>query len=301
LRREVVDNSFSDSEERKPRKKTRRKSSHNSLEDDFIVEDSPKRTKRTITRKRKIKRSETFKETDEEEDGTTRKTKKVKSEIKVKKEEEIKFRKWWEEKEDWRKGEKKNWKWRTLEHNGVFFSTPYEAHGVKMLYDGKEIYLTPEQEEWATYFARYIETDHMHKVQFKNNFFDCWTEILGDDHPIQEFSKCDFSPILRHIKTEQEKRKNRSKPEKEKEKKEKQKIKEKYGFALVDGHKEGVGNFTIEPPGLFLGRGQHPKAGLFKRRVFPEDITINVGEGVDPPPCPLPGHRWGAVVSNHAV
>jgi DNA topoisomerase I len=38
-------------------------------------------------------------------------------------------------------------KWTTLEHNGVIFPPPYKPHGVKMLYNGKPVDLTPEQEE----------------------------------------------------------------------------------------------------------------------------------------------------------
>lgn len=38
-----------------------------------------------------------------------------------------------------------------------------------------------------------------------------------------------------------------------------------------------VGNFRVEPPGLFRGRGEHPKMGMMKRRIHPRDITINIG------------------------
>jgi DNA topoisomerase-1 len=38
-------------------------------------------------------------------------------------------------------------KWTTLVHNGVIFPPPYKPHGVKILYKGKPIDLTPEQEE----------------------------------------------------------------------------------------------------------------------------------------------------------
>lgn len=38
-----------------------------------------------------------------------------------------------------------------------------------------------------------------------------------------------------------------------------------------------VGNFRVEPPGLFRGRGEHPKMGKLKRRIYPRDITINIG------------------------
>jgi DNA topoisomerase-1 len=38
-------------------------------------------------------------------------------------------------------------KWSTLVHNGVLFPPPYKPHGVKMLYNGQPVDLTPEQEE----------------------------------------------------------------------------------------------------------------------------------------------------------
>ena len=43
--------------------------------------------------------------------------------------------------------------------------------------------------------------------------------------------------------------------------------------------REKLANFKIEPPGLFRGRGEHPKMGLLKKRVVPEQIVINIGEG----------------------
>merc|ERR1719187_989126 len=49
-------------------------------------------------------------------------------------------------------------KWTTLDHNGVVFPPPYQPHNVKLLYDGKPLDLTPEQEELATFYAQMIET-----------------------------------------------------------------------------------------------------------------------------------------------
>ena len=37
-----------------------------------------------------------------------------------------------------------------------------------------------------------------------------------------------------------------------------------YVAALVDGRREKTGNFRAEPPGLFRGRGEHPKKGTLK-------------------------------------
>ena len=50
---------------------------------------------------------------------------------------------------------------------------------------------------------------------------------------------------------------------------------QEFGYCMMDGHKEKMGNFKIEPPGLFRGRGDHPKQGCLKRRVQAEDIIIN--------------------------
>eukprot|EP01094_Clydonella_sp_ATCC50884_P017924 TRINITY_DN3211_c0_g2_i1.p1 TRINITY_DN3211_c0_g2~~TRINITY_DN3211_c0_g2_i1.p1 ORF type:complete len:928 (+),score=457.38 TRINITY_DN3211_c0_g2_i1:106-2784(+) len=211
--------------------------------------------------------------------------------------------KWWE---DGVPG-KDQPKWKTLEHNGPVFPPAYEPHGVKMLYDGEPVELTPEQEEVATFYATYLATDHAKNSIFNKNFFDAFKKILnkgrkrGDPHPIRQFSKCDFTPIHEHVMAVREARKARSKEEKEVEKKQNLAIKEKYGFALLDGRREQVGNFRVEPPGLFLGRGKHPKAGMLKARVMPEDVTINISEGARVPECPMAGHAWKEVVHNPDV
>lgn len=54
-----------------------------------------------------------------------------------------------------------------------------------------------------------------------------------------------------------------------------QKIVDEYGYCMLDHHKERIGNFKIEPPGLFRGRGEHPKQGMLKKRIQPEDVIIN--------------------------
>ena len=69
-----------------------------------------------------------------------------------------------------------------------------------------------------------------------------------------------------------------------------------YQFALVDNQREKVGNFRVEPPGLFRGRGEHPKMGKLKARIWPEDITINISKRAPVPPVPDIGdgkkHKW---------
>ena len=58
-----------------------------------------------------------------------------------------------------------------------------------------------------------------------------------------------------------------------------------HRFCLVDGNLQRVGNSMIEPPGLFRGRGDHPKTGCLKLRVMPEQVTINIGEHSPVPKC----------------
>lgn len=53
-------------------------------------------------------------------------------------------------------------------------------------------------------------------------------------------------------------------------------------------------------PGLFRGRGVHPKTGTLKKRVFPEQVTINIGKDAIVPTPPA-GHEWGNVQNDNTV
>ncbi|KAK9284562.1 hypothetical protein L1049_023737 [Liquidambar formosana] len=192
-------------------------------------------------------------------------------------------------------------KWTTLVHNGVIFPPPYKPHGVKMLYNGHPVELIPEQEEVATMFAVMKDTEYATKPRFIENFMNDWKAILGKKHVIKEFKLCDFTPIYEWYQNEKEKKKQMSAEEKKALKEEKLKQEEKYMWAVVDGVKEKVGNFRVEPPGLFRGRGEHPKMGKLKRRIHPSDITINIGKGAPIPECPIPGERWKEVKHDNTV
>ena len=47
---------------------------------------------------------------------------------------------------------------KTLEHNGVLFPPDYEKHDVPVIYNGKKIVLDEKAEEYATIYAKYIES-----------------------------------------------------------------------------------------------------------------------------------------------
>ena len=269
---------------------------------------APAKKKATTTRVKKETKRETKKK-----GSTTSKSKKdtkdskaevkeTRAERKMREEDEARH-KWWLETPDLAEDEK----WKSLKHAGVLFAPLYVPHGVKVLYDGKPVELTPAQEEYATYYAQYLETDHVKKEVFRQNFWKCWKKLLqpkkGPKSVITNFDKVNFRPIWSHLEQRKEVRKNRTKAEKDEEKKEKALIAEKYGFAELDGVKERVGNYRVEPPGLFLGRGAHPKAGMFKNRITPEDITINIGPGEEPPrPSePYEDREFENVITNNKV
>lgn len=196
-------------------------------------------------------------------------------------------------------------KWTTFKHNGVLFPEPYVPHGIPLIYDGNKIILKPDSEEYATIYAKFTETDYVKNKIFNKNFFNDWLKILkSDGHgQITKFELCDFSLILKHLLEHREKKKNMSKEEKQKEKEKKEKFESKFKVALVDGKEQVTGNFRIEPPGIFLGRGCHPKAGKIKKRIYPEDITLNLDSNAPIPELPkfFSKHKWGKIIHDDTL
>lgn len=196
-------------------------------------------------------------------------------------------------------------KWTTFSHNGVLFPDPYIPHKVPLIYDGKKIVLDPESEEYATIYAKFIDTEYVKNRVFNKNFFADWKPILkkGGHGEINQLEKCDFSLIVDHILKHKEAKANMSKEEKAKLKEQKDKFEEKFKVALVDGKEQPTGNFRIEPPGIFLGRGCHPLAGKIKQRVFPEDIIINIDSKSIVPSMPpfYKDHKWKDVIHDNTL
>lgn len=210
--------------------------------------------------------------------------------------------KWWE---DEKFGEGPD-RWQTLEHNGVIFPPPYKPlpSYVKLYYDLKPVNLPLAAEEVAGFFAEMLETDHAKNPVFQKNFFEDFLQVLrengGCDVDITEFDKCDFSKMHAHFVKVREEKKNMSKAEKLRLKQEREALEEPYRTCLLNGRRENVGNFKVEPPSLFRGRGAHPKTGKLKKRVYPEDITLNLGIEAPIPPAPE-GHKWGEIRHDKSV
>lgn len=197
--------------------------------------------------------------------------------------------------------ESKN-KWSTFVHSGVMFPELYKPHGIPIKYNGTDIKLPPLAEEYATLYAKYLDTDYVKSKTFNRNFFKSWKPTLKDlILKIESLEECDFSLIVKYLHKLKE-RKNSLTPEQKADMKEIQdKEEEKFKTALVDGKPQPVGNYKIEPPGIFLGRGSHPKSGTIKRRIEPKDIILNLSKDAPIPPIPhmylgTPAGKWKKIV-----
>jgi DNA topoisomerase-1 len=233
----------------------------------------------------------------------TKKAKKVNGKVKVESptkkgkgkddsEEAEEVYRWW----DAPKKEDDTVKWDTLQHNGVVFPPPYEPlpKNVKLLYDGIPLTLSIEAEEVAGFFGAMLNSTH--NVDFTEEVKKTGgaKDKDGNKVSIKEFAKLDFKPIFNYYDAKNQEKKARSTAEKKADKAAKDEIEALYTTCVWDGRKEQVGNFRVEPPGLFRGRGEHPKTGKVKKRVMPEQITINIGKEATVP-TPPEGHKWKAV------
>eukprot|EP00427_Karlodinium_veneficum_P051801 CAMPEP_0169361722 /NCGR_PEP_ID=MMETSP1017-20121227/30508_1 /TAXON_ID=342587 /ORGANISM="Karlodinium micrum, Strain CCMP2283" /LENGTH=760 /DNA_ID=CAMNT_0009459157 /DNA_START=21 /DNA_END=2303 /DNA_ORIENTATION=+ len=210
---------------------------------------------------------------------------------------------WWERDDGALSGKRGAKKWDTFEHHGLLFAPDYEPHGQPLIYDGKPVVLPVEAEEVGTYWSACKGSDYEEKEVFIKNFWDAFTQRLPEKFSfIKDFKKCDWSKYHAHRESERIKRLERSKEEKERLKKEADDEVAWYAHSIVDGVRERLGNFRLEPPSLFRGRGEHPKQGMLKKRTFPEHCIMNIGEDAPvPQPFGCPGHAWKDVVHEHHV
>jgi DNA topoisomerase-1 len=189
--------------------------------------------------------------------------------------------------------------WTVLRHNGPMFPPEYEPHNIPVFINGKEIVLPPHAEEYATMFARYLGTDYMESNTFKKNFWKDFKPTL-ENISVNSLEDIDFSPIKKYLDREKEKKAELSKEQKDALKEKQKEIDEPYKNCIIDGGQQKVGNFKIEPPGIFIGRGSHPKLGKIKKRVKPEDVIINLDKEAPIPKPNVPGN-WGGIIHERTV
>jgi DNA topoisomerase-1 len=215
----------------------------------------------------------------------------------------VQINKWWEkpidEENDKNSEDEEAGKWKHMEHNGVLFPAEYEPHNIKIKYKGEPIDLNPEQEEVVTFWAQVLDTDFAKKEITIRNFTKELRKVLPEKYKNASLSDFDFTAIKEYLDKKREKNKNKTTEEKKADKEKRQKLMDYYGWALVDGSCEKMANFLVEPPGLFRGRGEQPLSGTIKKRIYAEDITLNVGDDEPVPICTQPGHCWGEIVNNN--
>lgn len=214
---------------------------------------------------------------------------------------------WWSE---GGKEIKEGRKWESMIHNGPYFKDimePYEALGAYLTYDGKKYPLTAKEERVASFYANRLISEmspsitiyHTKNPVFNNNFFKDFKEYLTPEHKkiFKDFKKIGWKDLVRKLEHDKESKKEETgRAKKRKERTEM--LKMEHAYATLDGNREKLGNFIVEPMSIYMGRGNNPNMGRIKREIVPEDVTINIGIN-DPIPKPPNGYEWGEVTHDH--
>ena len=155
--------------------------------------------------------------------------------------------------------------------------------------------MTPVQEEMAVKFAQKFGTPYAEDQKFRSNFMKDFANALDLDGKItvEDF---DWTPVTRSIEAERARKANMTKEEKKQLAQSRKKIREerkgRYGWATVDGVRMEIGNYAVEPPGIFLGRGHNPLRGKWKPAITTKDITLNLSPDAPPPLGEWAGSEW---------
>lgn len=146
--------------------------------------------------------------------------------------------------------------WTVMKHKGVNVSPVYDPKGY-VVYKGNKVELTPLCEEYLVYWFRLKPIHRADPVvsqnfirsllKLKDSFRDSFRDLLTDKKVQAQFAKYSlrFSQIPRVS-----------------------------NVVNIDGVKYKVNN-TVDMPGIFIGKGNHPMRGMIKTRIHPCDITIN--------------------------
>ncbi len=206
---------------------------------------------------------------------------------------------------------KKGKKWSSIKQRGPYFEdlqAPYKPLGASLTYDGKSYLLTPKEEKAASLYANRLISEKNPKVTvfwtkdkvFNSNFWNDFKTYLSSEHKkvFKTFSKIGWDDIVarreaaKEMSNTPEAKKARRIANAEK--------KREYGYAFIDGHREELGNFAVEPQGLFMGRGMNPNRGKIKPEIKPNEVTLNLGPR-DPLPKAPGGYKWrGRVADTNA-
>ena len=195
--------------------------------------------------------------------------------------------------------------WTLLQHNGPMFPEEYKPHKTPIIVNGKEIVLPPLAEEYATMYSRFLDTEYIQSNVFKKNFWKDFKPTLKELNQELTLDDIDFSLIKQYYDKMREIKANMSEDEKKRIKIKQTELDEPYQNCIIDGTQQKIGNYKVEPPGIFMGRGNHPKLGMIKKRVYPIDVTLNLSKDA---PVPEPNvsnpdgsMKWGSIIHDMNV
>jgi DNA topoisomerase-1 len=186
-------------------------------------------------------------------------------------------------------------KWKTLQQNGILFPPRFESLKIKLKIKGENIPLDLNQEEMVYQWAKKKDTPYAQDKVFQKNFTLDFAKTLPSKFNKISYEDLDFSDAYKLVDKEKDLKEMMTKEEKKtlaaKRKELREQLKEKYGKAIMDGKEVEVGNYMAEPPGIFIGRGEHPLRGRWKPPVTAKDVTLNLGKE-----SKVPEGDWGKIV-----
>jgi DNA topoisomerase-1 len=189
-------------------------------------------------------------------------------------------------------------KWKKLQHNGILFPPEYEKQGITIKIKGDTINLDINQEEMIYQWAKKKDTPYAQDKVFQKNFTGDFAKTLDSKFKKISYEDIDFSNAYKIVDKEKDLKEMMTKEDRKalavKRKELREKLKTKYGIAIMDGKEVEVGNYMAEPPGIFIGRGEHPLRGKWKPRVTTKDVILNLGKDAK-----KPEGNWGKIIHDN--
>ena len=196
-------------------------------------------------------------------------------------------------------------KWKTLQHNGILFPPDFKSQGIKIKINGERVESNIIQEEMVYQWAKKKDAPkpgttekYIEDPVFQRNFISDFAKTFNGKFKNLKYTDVDFTQAYKLVDKEKEAKELMTKEEKKalavKRKQIREEMKIKYGKAIIDGQEVDVGNYMAEPPGIFMGRGDHPMRGRYKPRVTSNDVTLNLGKEAK-----IPDGNWGKIVHDN--
>ena len=186
-------------------------------------------------------------------------------------------------------------KWKTLQHNGILFPPDFETKSIKIKINGENVSLDLLQEEMIYQWAKKKDTPYVQDKTFQKNFVADFAKTFKGKYKNLQLSDIDLSNPFKLVDKEKDEKEMLTKEQKKslaaKRKELREEMKIKFGKAIMDGKEVEVANYMAEPPGIFIGRGEHPMRGKWKPKVSAKDVTLNLGKDAKIPPG-----NWGKIV-----